>query len=251
MKVTLDPNAVREYCELFRRVSTCDISDALTRLNLDAVRARGIVPLVPFKEGEPHMAGPARTIRFLPCHYKMQYQDVDYKLTEVVQSTLPGSVIVVEGGQFHKPAQGEMNGLTAVRAGAAGSVGDGAVRDVDAVRKLPMPVFYSPYPIGFTMETYVGRSICTGVDIPIQIAGALIRPGDIIVGDNNGVVVVPVEWVEPISKICREIQGLESDIRQRTLAGDDWKNIYASSHKGKYSGENDTRPEAFKPRAKT
>jgi len=249
MKVILEPEVVTKYCEFFKWVSTCDISDALTRLNLDAVRMRGILPLVQFAEGAPHMAGPAKTIRYLPCHYKMQYQDVEYKLTEVVQNTPAGSVLVVEGGEFHKPAQGEMNGLTAVRAGVAGSVGDGAVRDVDAVRKLPLPVFYKPYPIGITMESYVGRSIFAGVDIPIHMAGAMVRAGDIIVGDNNGVVVVPVEWVENIAEICKEIQALESDIRNRA-SWDDWKSIYASSHKGKYAGDNDTRPDVFKNRAK-
>jgi 4-hydroxy-4-methyl-2-oxoglutarate aldolase len=237
---------ITEAIELFKVVPTCDISDAFTRLNLTAVRARGIRPLNEFAEGEPHMAGPAVTIRFLPSHYKMQYQESPFKLTEIVQNAAPGSVIAVEGGAFGKPAQGEMNGMTAQLAGAAGSVGDGAVRDIDAVRKLEMPVFYSPYPLGVTMETYVGQSHCVGVDIPIQIAGAFVRPGDILVGDNNGVVVVPLEWLDEVVEICKEIGGLESELRQRTQDGDSWQDIYKTTHKSKYAGPNDALPRTKK-----
>jgi 4-hydroxy-4-methyl-2-oxoglutarate aldolase len=135
-----------------------------------------------------------------------------------------------------------MNAMTAMRAGAAGSVGDGPVRDVDALRKMPLPIFYRPYPVGITMETYVGNSICAGVDIPVQIAGALVRPGDLVVGDNNGVVVVPVEWCERVATICVEIGTLETEMRERTQGGDSWRDIYASTHKNKYAGESDVRP---------
>src|ERR1700681_68072 len=98
-----DQSLIEEY----RRTPTTNISDALTRLDLQAVRMWGVLPLVPFEEGEPHMAGPAVTIRFLPCFYKAMYQESEYHKTEIVEKAPQGSVVVVEAGDGQTTAQGE------------------------------------------------------------------------------------------------------------------------------------------------
>jgi regulator of RNase E activity RraA len=222
-----------ETLDLLRTISVCDVSDALTRLNLRNVRMRGVLPLTPFAPDAKHMAGPAVTIRFVPSHYKTQYRDVPDRLTEIVEAAPKGSVVVVEGGDL-MPVQGEMNCLTAIRAGHEGSVGDGPVRDVDALRETGFPIFHKVAPIGIMMETYVGNLLCAGANQYINCAGALVRPGDVIVGDNNGVVVVPRDRLSEIVAVTREIVGLEEELKAKIAAGATWRDIYRSTHAGKY-----------------
>lgn len=222
-----------DIIEFFRTAPTTNISDALVRLDLQAVRMWGVLPLVPFAAGSPHMAGPAVTVRFLPCHYKAMYQESPYRYTEIVEAAPPGSVIVVEGGDL-MPVQGELNGMTAVRSGHAGSVGDGPVRDADALRKLGLSIFHKKSPVGEMMASYVGPLYCASAHIPIQCAGALVRPGDLIVGDNNGVVVVPRQVVAKIKGYAAEIDELEDDMRKKVRSGMRWKEIYGGEHRKKY-----------------
>jgi len=222
-----------DVIEHFRHAPATNISDAVTRLDLQAVRMWGVLPLVPFAEGAPHMAGPAVTVRFLPCHYKAMYQESPYRYTEIVEAAPPGSVVVVEGGDL-MPVQGELNGMTAVRSCHAGSVGDGPVRDADALRKLNLPIFHKKSPVGEMMSSYVGPLYCASAHIPIQCAGALVRPGDLIVGDNHGVVVIPQQFVDKIKGYTIEIATLEADMREKVRSGMTWKEIYRGEHRKKY-----------------
>ncbi len=237
MKTDIDKSKItfpdKEKLEFLRTVSVCDVSDALTRFNIRNARLRGVLPLKQYERGARHMAGPAVTIRFVPSHYKTQYRDVPNRLTEIVEEAPPGCVVVVEGGDL-MPVQGQMNCLTAIRSHHEGSVGDGPVRDVDELRSFDFPVFHRVSPIGVTMETYVGNLLCAGSYEYINCAGALVRPGDIVVGDNNGVVVVPFERVDEVIEATRDIIQLEDELKQRIANGESWKQIYSTTHAGKY-----------------
>jgi regulator of RNase E activity RraA len=227
---TYDKGLIEEY----RRTPTTDISDALTRLNLQAVRMWGVLPLVPFEEDEPHMAGPAVTIRFLPCFYKEMYQESEYKKTKIVEAAPPGSITAVEAGYGQLTVQGELNAMTCIRAKHAGSVGEGSIRDAPSLRKLNLPIFYTKSPIGEHMASYVGYAYCAAAYIPIQICGALVRQGDLIVGDNHGVVVVPAQFADQILEYAKEIGDLEERMREKVRNDETWENIYRTDHKSKY-----------------
>jgi regulator of RNase E activity RraA len=219
-----------------RKISTTDISDALTRCGLQAVRMHGVLPLKRFEEG-PHVAGPAVTIRFLPCHRKEQYQESPYKLTEIVEDAPAGSVIVVaaEGPEPIPPIQGEMNCRTEIRSRVHAHVGATPVRDIDQLEKLPLPIFHRQWPAPTNMSSYVGSMYCVGSNEPVHCAGALVRPGDIIVGDNNGVVVIPEEYLERVTEYSLEIVSLENSLRARIMSNVSWRDIYPAEHKNKYT----------------
>lgn len=229
--------------ERLRTLNTPDISDALTRLNVRAVRMWGVLPLKRF-ESERHIAGPAVTIRFLPCHRKQQYQESRFKLTEIVEAAPAGSVVVIaaESEEHIPPIEGEMNALTEVRSRLEAHVGATPVRDIDALLPLPIPIFHRQVPAPIGMSSYVGLMYCVGANEPIHCAGALVRPGDIIVGDNNGVVVVPEELLETVVDISSEIAALETEMRKQVIAGVSWKEIYAGPHSKKYISSKTTEP---------
>ena len=84
------------------------------------------------------------------------------------------------------------------------------------------------------MASYVGHAYVACAYIPIQVRGALVRQGDLIVGDNHGVVVVPQQFVPQILEYAREIERLEDGMREKIAADVTWKTIYRGEHKGKY-----------------
>jgi 4-hydroxy-4-methyl-2-oxoglutarate aldolase len=88
----------------------------------------------------------------------------------------------------------------------AGMILDGGVRDLEEIRGLGLPVFAR----SVTPATAVGRYASAAKDIPVQCAGVTIKPGDIIVAGEDGVVAVPAELAEAVLKKSQEIDNRES-----------------------------------------
>jgi 4-hydroxy-4-methyl-2-oxoglutarate aldolase len=124
-----------------------------------------------------------------------------------------GDVLVAQGpgevGYF-----GELTGAEAVRRGMAAIVVDGLVRDIEKLRTLPLPVFAR----GLTPHGGLpsGRG---EVGIDLQIGNVVVRPGDWLVGDADGVVVIPAAEAEGVTARAAEITAAELDCWQKVLAG--------------------------------
>jgi 4-hydroxy-4-methyl-2-oxoglutarate aldolase len=105
---------------------------------------------------------------------------------------------------------------------------DTATRDIDEVISLKFPVFCPFGRIGAKTESYLTTMECVQVNEPIHMGlhggpyhswlGAQVRPGDIIVGDNNGVVVVPLQVLNKISEAIREVKAAEETLRTSALS---------------------------------
>ncbi|MBJ9978170.1 RraA family protein [Pseudomonas sp. S75] len=132
----------------------------------------GLMPLAP----DVHLAGPAFCV-------EVQAPDGAI-LREALIACPPGAVLVVAcRGDLQCACWGELRSLAALVKGVAGVVIDGPVTDVRAVRQLPLPVFCTG------VSAYTTRSIGEhgSVGQPVQVAGVWVRPGDLIVGDDDGV----------------------------------------------------------------
>jgi regulator of RNase E activity RraA len=121
-------------------------------------------------------------------------------------------IFVVEGS-LNVAAMGDMLGLTAKSRGMAGVVIDGAVRDVARLREIGLPVFAR----SVSPATAVGRYATVARQIPVEVTGVTIRPGDIIVADEDGVVVVPQEHGEAVLQRAREIDQREAEMAPKIL----------------------------------
>lgn len=120
----------------------------------------------------------------------------------------PGDVLVVDaGGYTGAGAWGEILTVAAQVRGIAGVVIDGAVRDVRRIRELRFPVFSRGISVGAATKVAPGR-----IGEPIHCGGALVRPGDIVLGDDDGVVVVPREEAQAVLQASRD-----RDARERAL----------------------------------
>jgi 4-hydroxy-4-methyl-2-oxoglutarate aldolase len=125
---------------------------------------------------------------------------------EMIDNAKPGEVgIIVMEGTLDIAAMGNLMATAAVVRGMAGMVLDGAARDVPDLRKMGLTV----YARSTSPATAVGRYATVARNVPVECAGVTVRPGDIIVANEDGVVVVPQEHAEAILKKCQEIDERE------------------------------------------
>lgn len=126
---------------------------------------------------------------------------------EVIDEAEPGSVIVYAmEDSVDIAAIGNLMTTTAQLRGLEGIVIDGAARDVSAIKKMAFPVFARR----ISPATSVGRMIPSGKQIPIMCGGILVHPGDFIVGDPDGVVVIPNDAVLSVLELLAEYDEKES-----------------------------------------
>ena len=127
------------------------------------------------------LAGPAFTVRTLPCEFRA--------VREAADQAPAGSVLVVDGGgELGCALWGDKMAALALERGLAGLVVDGPVRDVDGIEALGFPVFAAGI-----VPTGPWRERAGEQDIPIVCGGLEVRPGDYVYGDMDGVVVVARE----------------------------------------------------------
>ena len=125
---------------------------------------------------------------------------------EMIDEAKPGEVgVIVMEGTLDIAAMGNLMGTTASVRGMAGMVLDGAIRDIWDIRRMGLTV----YARSSTPATAVGHYATVAKNVPVECAGVTVRPGDIIVADEDGVVVVPQERAEEVLKKAKEIDDRE------------------------------------------
>jgi regulator of RNase E activity RraA len=125
---------------------------------------------------------------------------------EMIDSAKPGEVgVIVMEGTLDIAAMGNLMGTAAVVRGMAGVVLDGAIRDVWDIRRMGLTV----YARSSTPRTAVGHYATVAKNVPVECGGVTVRPGDIVVADEDGVVVVPQERAAEVLKKAVEIDDRE------------------------------------------
>jgi regulator of RNase E activity RraA len=125
---------------------------------------------------------------------------------EMIDDAKPGEVgIIVMEGTLDIAAMGNLMGTAAVVRGMAGMVLDGAIRDVWDIRRMGLTV----YARSSTTRTAVGHYATVAKNVPVECGGVTVRPGDIVVADEDGVVVVPQERAAEVLKKAVEIDDRE------------------------------------------
>jgi RraA family protein len=165
--------------EAYRELPVANISDAMFRMAAGGARLR------PMHDGTP-MSGPAFTVKSRPGDNLMLHKALD--LAE------PGDVIVVDaGGDLTNAIMGEIMAGYAQSRGIAGVVINGAIRDAGALRKSSFPVFAAGVTHRGPYKDGPGE-----INVPVAIDGMVIEPGDLVVGDDDGVLCVSYDAVEEI-----------------------------------------------------
>lgn len=179
---------------------TAALSDALRGMGLVRPPIRTMVP-------GAKLVGPAHTVKCYPGSI--------ITVHKALLEATPGEVLVVDGeGDDRGALFGELMTLQAQANGLAGIVIDGPLRDAVAVAAAGFPAFASCVTPRVGTNRRVGET-----QIPIQCGGAVVRPGDIVVGDDDGVVIVPLEQLEATVEAAEAIKKKEAGIRRDIAAG--------------------------------
>ena len=181
------------------RLDTTSLSDALDRLGI-AGQCLNIKPL----DHRFRMTGRAFTILYGPAGVPPG------TVGDYIDDVEPGSVIVLDnGGRENATVWGDILTWVAHRRGIAGTVIDGACRDTHLSRELEYPVFSRNY----SMRTGKDRVQVEATNVVVNIGEARVRPGDILRGDADGVLVIPREHEDAVLAAAEEIDGIEQQIR--------------------------------------
>lgn len=191
-----------EIIEAYRNIPSSIISDGMDRL---FAMESGIRPY----HRRPMMVGHALTIHCPPGD--------NLVLQKAIEMAEPGDVLVMNaGGDTRQAPVGEIVVSNCIRRGAAGLVIDGPIRDSDVLPSLSIPVFAKGVTHRGCYKNGPGE-----INVTIACGGVVVRPGDLIVGDSDGVVVVPYEEAEALlpklqKMVEKEVQVLEQ-IRNNTI----------------------------------
>jgi regulator of RNase E activity RraA len=152
------------------------------------------------------VVGPAVTAVLRPVMKNDKTEYPNYNL-QILDEAPAGSVIVyvLEDG-LEIAGIGNLMATTAKVRGLAGAVIDGGARDTEDIERLGFPVFSR----SITPATSVGRLVAVAKQVPVTCAGVLVRPGDYIVADRDGVVVVPLDKVDRVIEVVRQYDDKES-----------------------------------------
>jgi len=191
----------KEIVEGYRELATGNICDAMGRYGSMSASIRPIL-------NQCKMVGPALTVKIYPADNLMLH-----KATEVAK---PGDVIVVDAGGYPDMAiLGDLLCLVCKTKGIEGIVLDGGVRDIEGIRELGFPVFAKGViPVG-PLKDSPGS-----INTPIHCGGAHVAPGDLIVGDMDGVAVIPKARIQEVLEKGRAIVEKEEKMRERIRKGE-------------------------------
>lgn len=184
----------------FLDVPVANVSDCMSRMTAGGARLR------PMHAGG-RMAGPALTIKTRPGDNLM--------IHKALQMAQPGDVIVVDaGGDLTNALVGEIMVGDAVQQGLGGFVMNGAIRDAGALRAGAFPVFAAGITHRGPYKDGPGE-----INVPVAIDGMVIEPGDLVIGDEDGLLCVPFDDVERLLAAARQKQRVEDKMVADIQAG--------------------------------
>lgn len=180
-------------------LDTSHVSDALDRLGI-AGQCLGIMPL----DRTFRLAGPAFTVRYVPVGTDPG------SVGDYIDDLAPGTVVVLDNaGRLDTTVWGDLLTATASRRELGGTVIDGVCRDSDRALELGYPV----YSRGRWMRTGKDRVRVDGYRIPVTVGGVRVEPGDLLLGDADGVVAVPASRSDEVIAAAEQIRDAENRIR--------------------------------------
>lgn len=220
-----------------RAVSTATIATALYKRGFRNQMIQGVQPLGNLDGGS--MVGPAFTLRYMPAREDLNgisvFRNPAHPQRKAVEECPPGAVFVIDSRKDARAASAGSILVTRLMVrGVAGIVTDGGFRDAAEIAALDIPAFHvrPSAPTNLTIHQAID------IDVPIGCGDAPVFPGDVIVGDADGVIVIPAHLAEEIANEAAEMTAYEDFVAERVRAG--------QSIRGLYPATDEANLEAFK-----
>ncbi|MCE4553064.1 ribonuclease activity regulator RraA [Pelomonas cellulosilytica] len=198
-------------------VSTATLCTALFKRGL---RNQFIQDVRPLNPGLPNMVGPAYTLRYMPAREDLNdisvFKNRAHPQRVAVEECPEGAVLVIDSRKDARAASagGILVGRLMVR-GCAGIVTDGGFRDSPDIAKYAMPAYHSrpSAPTNLTLHQAIA------INEPIGCGDAPVFPGDIVVGDAEGVIIIPAHLADEIANEAVEMTVFEDFVQEQVMAG--------------------------------
>jgi regulator of RNase E activity RraA len=232
----------KELIEGLSQIGSATASGELVKLGIRDAHIRGPVSWTPGKS----VVGPALTLQFMPKR-EDQYGEGEYVDPErqlhrhVLYHTQPGDIVVVDArGDMGSGVFGEMMLTYFYGRGGAGVIIDGCIRDYPKAKDLGLGLWLRGTTPNFHTQTNL---FPFAVNVPIACSNCLVMPGDIIVADDDGVVVVPIKLAPELLKRASEHAEWEEFSRMRLAQGGDLRKYYPLSDeaRGEYEAWRDAQ----------
>lgn len=199
------------------RVSTASIATALYKRGLRMQFVQGVQPL---NWRGTNMVGQAFTLRYIPAREDRNGIEVfrrpDHPQRVAMETCPPGWVLIMDSRKDARAASAGSILITrlALR-GCAGVVSDGGFRDAEGIARLDMPAYHQrpSAPTNLTLHEALD------INVPISCGDAPVFPGDVLVGDGDGVIVVPAHLADEIAQECTEMEIFEDFVLEQVNAG--------------------------------
>ncbi|MDE3174891.1 MAG: ribonuclease activity regulator RraA [Pseudomonadota bacterium] len=209
--------------EILRQVSTPTLTTVLLKKGLRNIWIRGARPLA---SGGARVVGPAFTLNFIPAREDLATPEAWASPTSTraaLEAAPAGAVVVANAlGLTDAGIFGDILCARMVKRGLAGLVTDGVVRDIAGVLATGLPVWAQ----GYAAPPSVAGLIFTGWDQPIGCGGVGVFPGDAIVADADGAVVIPAALVDEVAALAQEQERLEAWILREVENGAPLPGLY-------------------------
>lgn len=202
---------------MLMRISTASIATALFKRGLRSQCIQGVVP-VARKPG--NMVGQAFTLRYIPAREDRNdisvFRNEDHPQRAAIEQCPPGHVLVMDSRKDARAASAGSILVTRLQVrGCAGIVTDGGFRDSEVIGELDMPAFHArpSAPTNLTLHEAIE------INGPIACGDAAVFPGDVIVGDGDGVMVIPAHLADEIAEECSGMESFETFVTESVQSG--------------------------------
>ena len=206
-----------ETREQLMKVSTATLCTALFKRGL---RNQCIQDVRPLNPGLPNMVGEAFTLRYMPAREDRNgiavFQNRDHPQRKAVEDCPPGAVMVIDSRKDARAASaGGILVARLMQRGVAGVVTDGGFRDSPDIARYSMPAYHSrpSAPTNLTLHEAIE------INGPIGCGDAPVFPGDVIVGDAEGVIVIPAHLADEIAAEATEMTAFEDFVQEKVMEG--------------------------------
>ncbi len=205
-------------------VSTATLSTALFKRGLRNVFLQDVRPVSP--KGR-NMVGPAFTLRYIPAREDLDqlsgFENPDHPQRVAIEACPVGHVLVMDSRREPRAASAGDILLTRLMVrGGAGVVTDGGFRDSPAIAKLDIPAYHNRP----TAPTNLILHHATEMNVPIGCGGVAVYPGDVVVGDDEGIVIVPAKLADAVATEAVAMTEFETFVGERVRAGQSIIGLY-------------------------
>lgn len=200
-----------------KRISTASVATALYKRGLRNQYIQGVLPVAPKPE---NMVGQAFTLRYIPAREDRNpitvFRNPEHKQRVAIETCPPGHVLVMDARKDARAATaGSILVTRLALRGAAGIVSDGGYRDVSGIGELDMPAYCAKAsaPTNLTLHEAID------INVPISCGDVAVFPGDVLLGDADGVMVIPAHLCEEIADECAGMESFEAFVLEEVLNG--------------------------------